>query len=57
MLQLKDLRDINNNIVSPGIYLVYLSDGIGNDSFIQQILITDRNDIKNKWYSIKLYKV
>lgn len=36
-----DLRDINNNIVPPGIYLVYLSDGIGNDSFIQQILITD----------------
>ena len=36
-----NLRDINNNIVPPGIYLVYLSDGIGNDSFIQQILITD----------------
>tara|TARA_B100001175_G_scaffold313120_1_gene320200 strand:+ start:562 stop:2769 length:2208 start_codon:yes stop_codon:yes gene_type:complete len=36
-----NLLDMNNNLVSPGIYLVYLSDDIGNDSFIQQILITN----------------
>ena len=36
-----NLLDINNNLVSPGIYLVYLSDDIGNDSFIQQILISN----------------
>ena len=36
-----NLRDTNNSIVPPGIYLVYLSNGIGNDSFIQQILIID----------------
>ena len=36
-----NLRDMNNNLVPTGIYLVYLSDDIGNDSFIQQILITN----------------
>jgi len=34
-----NLLDMNNNLVPPGIYLVYLSDDSGNDSFIQQILI------------------
>ena len=35
-----NLLDMNGNIILPGIYLIFLSDNIGNDSFIQKILIT-----------------
>ena len=54
---LKNYQSLPAKYETIGEYLVYLSDDIGNDSFIQQILISNWNGIKDKRYSIKLYKV